>query len=58
MNTLTKEKREATQKNEKAEKKIDAQQIAERAYQLWLERGCENGHDVEDWLRAEEELGH
>jgi hypothetical protein len=31
--------------------------IAERAYLLYLERGGEHGHDVEDWLRAEEELG-
>ena len=31
-------------------------QIAERAYQIWLERGCEPGHDVDDWLQAEYEL--
>ena len=32
------------------------QAVAERAYQLFLSRGCENGHDVEDWLAAEREL--
>jgi hypothetical protein len=32
------------------------EQIAERAYHLYLARGEEPGHDVEDWLRAEAEL--
>lgn len=27
-----------------------------RAYELFEERGRENGHDQEDWLRAEEEV--
>jgi len=31
-------------------------QIRERAYELYEERGRENGHDEEDWLRAKEEL--
>jgi hypothetical protein len=30
--------------------------IAARAYELFLERGSEHGHDFEDWLRAEREL--
>jgi hypothetical protein len=30
--------------------------IARRAYDLYLARGCEPGHDVEDWLQAEREL--
>jgi hypothetical protein len=30
--------------------------IASRAYALYLARGCQHGHDVEDWLRAEGEL--
>jgi Protein of unknown function (DUF2934) len=28
--------------------------IRQRAYELYAERLWENGHDVEDWLRAEE----
>ena len=32
------------------------QDIAARAYQIWLERGCQPGHDVDDWLQAEYEL--
>ncbi len=31
-------------------------QIEARAYELYLQRGGENGHDIEDWLTAEKEL--
>ena len=31
-------------------------EIARRAYEIYLERGGEHGHDVEDWQRAEAEL--
>jgi hypothetical protein len=30
--------------------------IARRAYGFYLARGCEHGHDVDDWLRARREL--
>jgi len=30
--------------------------IARRAYDLYLGRGCEHGHDVDDWMQAEREL--
>jgi hypothetical protein len=30
--------------------------IAERAYEIYVERGCADGFDREDWLRAEREL--
>jgi len=30
--------------------------IARRAYELFCERGCADGQDVEDWLQAEREL--
>jgi hypothetical protein len=32
------------------------QQIEQRAYELYLERGGEDGHDRADWLAAENEL--
>ena len=32
------------------------QTIAERAYELFLARGCEHGHDIEDWLTAETQV--
>lgn len=33
-------------------------QISRRAYELYLARGGEAGHDLEDWLRAEKEIMH
>jgi hypothetical protein len=30
--------------------------IAVRAYEICLERGAAPGHDLDDWLQAEEEL--
>ena len=30
--------------------------ILSRAYDLYLARRCEHGHDVDDWLQAEREL--
>lgn len=30
--------------------------IARRAYDLYLARGGEHGHDLDDWLQAEREL--
>jgi hypothetical protein len=32
-------------------------EIAQLAFNLYESRGRQEGHDVEDWLRAEEELG-
>jgi hypothetical protein len=32
------------------------EEIADRAYQRYLERGSKHGHDVDDWLAAEQEL--
>jgi hypothetical protein len=31
-------------------------QIEARAYELYLQCGCEDGHDIENWLIAEKEL--
>lgn len=30
--------------------------VARRAYDIYLARGCEHGHDVDDWLQAERDL--
>ena len=30
--------------------------IRARAYELYVQRGMEDGHDLEDWLAAEAEL--
>jgi hypothetical protein len=34
-----------------------AEQVAQRAYYLWLERGCPQGMDEQNWIDAERELG-
>jgi len=30
--------------------------IDRRAFELYCERGCQDGHDADDWLKAEREL--
>lgn len=35
---------------------VHGSDIARRAYDLYLARGCTPGHDVDDWLQAEREL--
>jgi hypothetical protein len=32
------------------------ERIAKRAYEFYLERGCRQGCDVEDWVDAEREI--
>jgi hypothetical protein len=32
------------------------QEIRRRAYELYEERGREDGHELDDWLRAEEQV--
>jgi len=29
------------------------QKVAQKAYELYVARGYKNGHDVEDWIKAE-----
>ena len=35
---------------------LDAEAIAKRAYELYLQRGSVSGHELDDWLAAEAEL--
>jgi hypothetical protein len=35
---------------------LSRDEIARRAYEIYVQRGGENGRDVEDWLRAEKEM--
>jgi hypothetical protein len=41
---------------------VHREKVAKLAYEMWLTRKAEHGHDVEDWLAAErlliEELQH
>lgn len=36
--------------------KPTAEQIATAAYHIYMENGCQDGHDVDDWLHAEDLL--
>ena len=36
--------------------KVGPQEVARVAYQLYEQRGREDGHDLEDWLKAEATL--
>jgi len=38
------------------ESRPDADRIAQRAYERYEARGCEDGHDRDDWFEAEREL--
>jgi hypothetical protein len=35
---------------------VSDDRIARRAYELYLTRGGQDGHDIDDWLQAEREL--
>jgi hypothetical protein len=48
---------EAEFMTERKTRELAATEIERRAYELFLERGGEDGHDVDDWMRAERELG-
>lgn len=45
-----------TAKPEKGSLELTEELIRVRAYQFYEERGCEGGHDLEDWLQAETEI--
>lgn len=32
------------------------EEVAQRAFEIWLRKGCPNGCDEANWLEAEEEL--
>ncbi len=45
-----------TTKGVPAEPQELEEHIRQRAYELYEARGREQGHELEDWLRAEEEV--
>ena len=32
------------------------ERIRQRAHEIWLERGGQDGSDIDDWLQAEQEI--
>ena len=47
---------QTSQRSGKTKVEADAEQVRRRAYKLYEERGREDGHEIEDWLRAEAEI--
>jgi len=43
-------------KPEQGSLELTEELIRIRAYLFYQERGCEDGHDLEDWLQAEAEI--
>jgi hypothetical protein len=35
---------------------LDQDEVSRRAFELYCARGCEAGHDLDDWLSAERQL--
>jgi Protein of unknown function (DUF2934) len=55
MNANSPKKFPATEKNDPRDLELE-DQIRHRAYELYEARRREDGHALEDWFRAEEEL--
>lgn len=32
---------------------VFAEKVEQKAYELYEKKGCQNGHDLDDWLEAE-----
>lgn len=46
----------STAKPDEGSLELTEELIRVRAYQFYQERGCEDGHDFDDWLQAEAEI--
>ena len=47
---------DSTAKPDKGSLDSTEELVRARAYQLYEERGCEDGHELDDWLQAEAEI--
>ncbi len=45
-----------TAKSEQGSLELTEELIQQRAYYFYEKRGCEDGHDLDDWLQAEAEI--
>jgi hypothetical protein len=43
-------------RDRRTQPRVSQLDIACRAYEIYLQRGGEHGHDVDDWVQAEREL--
>jgi hypothetical protein len=56
MPTKLRTKAVSSKPNAAAKRRAARREIARRAYEIFVGRGGNDGHDVEDWLQAEAEL--
>jgi hypothetical protein len=56
MSKTAKSSSSALKKERVAKSAPTREDIARRAYEIYLERGGAPGHELEDWIRAEREL--
>ena len=50
---MSKQTKEVTQLADMGSLESTEEVIRQRAYELFEQRGCEPGHDLDDWLQAE-----
>jgi len=49
-------KKKAVPTAEKPQVGATNREVAQLAYQLWIDRGKQHGNDTQDWFQAEEQL--
>ena len=47
----------ATPTKSNGKKAPTSDEIAKRAWEIWMRKGCKPGGELENWLEAEKELG-
>ena len=53
---MSKQKKEVSQVADMGSLELSEEIIRQRAYELFEQRGCEPGLDLDDWLQAEAEV--
>ncbi len=53
---MSKHKKEVSQVSNAGSLELTEETIRQRAFELFEQRGCEPGHDLDDWLQAEAEV--
>ncbi len=49
-------KKEIAESSDIGSQELTEEFVRRRAFQLYEQRGCEQGHDLDDWLQAEAEV--
>jgi hypothetical protein len=49
--------RDSDEEESERAREYSRERVSARAYEIYQERGSSHGHDVEDWLEAERQIG-